>query len=143
MLSNSSKYALTAVLYLAVNASFEHKIQAKDISEPTAIPKAYLAKILQELSKHHIVSSVKGPNGGFYLSEENRSVNLIKIVDLIDGKDRLTSCVLSLKDCNANHPCPLHDMVGTTKTRFFIKMNTTTIGDLVSDIKEGKSFLPL
>ncbi len=143
MLSNSSKYAVTAVLYLAVNASPENKIQAKDISEPTAIPKAYLSKILQELSRHHIVSSVKGPNGGFYLSEENRNVNLIKIIDLIDGEDRLKSCVLSIKDCNADHPCPLHSMVGQTKARFFVKMKTTTINDLVFDIKEGKSFLPL
>ena len=143
MLSISTKYAIKAVLYLAVNSTVEKKILAKDMSTPTGIPKAYLSKILQELSRHDIISSVKGPNGGFYLNEENKNTFLIKIVDLIDGEHRLKSCVLSIHDCDADHPCPLHNMVGNTKTRFINKLETTSIQDLVFDIKNGKSFLPL
>lgn len=143
MLSNSSKYALKAVLYLAVNSSNERKILAKDISGPTNIPKAYLSKILQELARHQIVSSVRGPGGGFYLTEENRKVQLIKIVHTIDGDYRLTSCVLSLKDCDAKHPCPMHDLLGNTKINFIKNLEETTVHDLVLDIQEGNSFLPL
>ncbi|WP_273565530.1 RrF2 family transcriptional regulator [Maribacter halichondriae] len=143
MLSNSSKYALKAVLYLAVNSSAKHKILVKDISEPTNIPKPYLSKILQALSRHNIVSSVRGPKGGFYLSEENRSVRLMKIVQIIDGDNRLTSCMLSIHECNAEHPCPMHHLVGDTKTRFVKNLEETAVEDLVSDIEAGKSFLPL
>ncbi len=143
MLSNSSKYALKAVLYLAVHSSRGNKILAKDISGPTNIPKAYLSKILQELSRHNIVSSVRGPGGGFYLSEENRTVHLMDIIHIIDGDNRLTSCMLSLQDCNAEHPCPMHDLVGDTKVRFVKNLEETTVDDLVADIEAGKSFLPL
>lgn len=143
MLSNSSKYALKAVLFLAVNSSQEHKILAKDISEPTNIPKAYLSKILQELSKHNIVSSLRGPGGGFYLSEANRAVHLMDIIHIMDGDNRLISCMLSLQECNAEHPCPMHDLVGDTKTRFVKNLEKTTVDDLVADINSGKSFLPL
>ncbi len=116
---------------------------AKDISEPTNIPKAYLSKILQELSRHNIVSSVRGPGGGFYLSDSNREVHLMDIIHIIDGDNRLTSCMLSLQECNAEHPCPMHDLVGDTKVNFVKNLENTTIEDLVSDIKAGKSFLPL
>lgn len=143
MISNSSKYALKAVLYLAVNSSGRQKILAKDISGPTNIPKAYLSKVLQELSRHNIVSSVKGPGGGFYLSDENINTPLMKIIQVIDGDNRLNSCMLSLQDCDAEHPCPMHDLVGNTKVNFVKNLEQNTVGDLVKGIKAGKSFLPL
>lgn len=141
MLSNTSKYALTAVLYLAVNSSFEHKILAKDISKETQIPQAYLSKLMQELTRRNLISSVRGPNGGFYLNEENREVSLLEIVNIIDGDNRLTSCMLGLHSCNSDHPCPVHHLVGDTNRKFVENLKKTTVQDLVADIKMGKSFL--
>ncbi|HET8736959.1 MAG TPA: Rrf2 family transcriptional regulator [Pricia sp.] len=143
MMSNSSKYALKAVLYLAVKSSAEQKILAKDLSVATNVPQAYLSKLLQQLSRNDIVSSMKGPGGGFYLSDENRGKSLMAIVDVIDGDNRLTSCILSLKKCDMENPCPMHDLVGETKTNFIKQLKDTTVADLVLDIREGKSFLPL
>ncbi|MDO1499177.1 Rrf2 family transcriptional regulator [Winogradskyella maritima] len=65
MLSNSSKYALTAVLYLAVNSSFEHKILAKDISKENPNTQAYLSKLMQELTRHNLISSVRDLTADF------------------------------------------------------------------------------
>ena len=143
MLSNSSKYALNAVLYLAVNSSDENKILATKISEDTKIPKAYLSKLMQELTRHNLISSVRGPHGGFFLTDKNREVPLLDIIQVIDGDDRLTSCMLGLHKCNASNPCPIHHLVGETKTKFVKNMERTTVQDLVADIKEEKSFLSL
>ena len=71
MLSNSSKYAIRAVLYLANNSSVEKKLGSKKIAEEIDIPAPFLAKIFQVLSKANIISSTKGPNGGFYLTEKD------------------------------------------------------------------------
>ncbi len=143
MISNSSKYALKAILYLAVNTSEEEKILAKNLSGPANVPQAYLSKLLQELARHNLISSVRGPRGGFYLTEENRKVRLMEIITVIDGDNRLTSCMLSLNKCNDEHPCPLHDLVGDTKTKFIENLEKTTIQNLVEDVKTGRSFLPL
>ena len=143
MLSNSSKYAIKGVLYLAVNASRTRKILAKDIAKPINVPASYIAKLLQELGRHGIVSSVKGPYGGFYLDEENLQTELIKIIDVIDGEQRLRSCMLSINECDEDHPCPLHHLVGEAKTNFIKNLEETTIGDLVEHIATGKSILPL
>lgn len=141
MLSNSSKYAIKAVLYLALNSNKNKKVLAKDISEPTNVPKAYISKLLQELSRHNIVSSTRGPGGGFYLTDENRSKCLMEIIKVIDGETRLTSCMLSLERCNEDNPCPLHKLMGNTKSAFVKNLEITTIEDLVLDISEGRSFL--
>jgi Rrf2 family protein len=143
MISNSSKYALMGVLYLAVNSSEEQKILAKDLSSNTGIPQAYLSKLMQELARHSLISSTRGPKGGFYLTDENRKVPLIDIIDVIEGDYRLTSCVLSLHKCNAEHPCPLHHLVGETKNKFIQHLEETKVQDVVGDIKDGKSFLSI
>jgi Rrf2 family transcriptional regulator, iron-sulfur cluster assembly transcription factor len=108
MFSKSCKYAIRAVLYLAIHASPEHKLGVKEIAEALGVPRPFLAKILQQLSRHNLISSVKGPSGGFYLSEENRHAPLRSVVESIDGPDVFTSCILGLPVCSSKHPCPLH-----------------------------------
>ncbi len=142
MFSNSSKYALKAVLYLAVNSSESNKILAKNISEPINVPQAYIAKLLQELSRHNIVSSTRGPNGGFYINAKNRMTPLIDIVSIIDGDNRINSCLLSLKNCDNEKPCPLHSFAGPFRDDLIKNLERNTIGDMVEDVKSGRSFLP-
>ncbi len=143
MFSNSSKYALKAVLYLAVNSDESKKILAKNISAPINVPQAYIAKLLQELSRHNIVSSTRGPNGGFYINAQNRETPLIDIITVIDGENRLNSCLLSVKNCNSEKPCPLHSFASPFRVDLLENLEKNTIGDMAKDIKSGKSFLPL
>jgi Rrf2 family protein len=141
MLSNSSKYALTAVLYLADKTDEDHKLMVKDLSAPTQVPKAYLAKLLQQLSKHNIISATKGPGGGYYLTDENKSLPVYRVIEVLDGKQRLEACVLGIAECNASHPCPLHDYVSPTRSALLSTLKKMTIGDLSKDLKKGSSFL--
>ena len=68
MFSNSSKYVIKAILFLAVKSGEDNRVMVKEMAQPINVPQAYLAKLLQELSRKDIISSKKGPNGGFYLS---------------------------------------------------------------------------
>ena len=70
MFSQACKYAIRAVLYLAVHASEGKKVGVKDIAAALDVPKYFLAKILQQLSRNNLISSTKGPSGGFFLSEK-------------------------------------------------------------------------
>jgi len=143
MLSNSSKYAIKAVLYLALNSSEEHRVMVKDISIPINVPQAYLAKLLQELSREGIISSVKGPKGGFYLSDIDLRNSLMDVINVIDGKKRLNSCALSLEKCDLEKPCPLHNLISPVKQKFINNLQNKTIKDFSQEIKAGISFLPL
>lgn len=143
MFSNSSKYALKAVLYLAVNSDEANKILAKNISKAINVPPAYLAKLLQELSKYNIVSSMRGPNGGFYLTESNTEISLIEIVNVIDGDNRLNTCLLSAHSCDKEKPCPLHEFAAPFRNDLMKNLENNSIADLALSIKNGNSFLPL
>tara|TARA_R110002012_G_scaffold298431_1_gene496825 strand:+ start:324 stop:815 length:492 start_codon:yes stop_codon:yes gene_type:complete len=143
MLSNSSKYAIKGVLYLALNSNTDHKILVRDIYERVHVPEAYLAKLLQELSRHGIISSVRGPKGGFYLSEEDRKHTLMDIVRVIDGERRVNSCVMGIDNCDVDNPCLLHKLVGTNKSKFIKVLKNTTILDLTAGKLDIEEFFPI
>lgn len=141
MLSSSSKYAVNAVLYLAVHASEAKKIRAKEIANAIKLPSPFLAKLLQTLSREHIVSSSKGPRGGFYLTPEAQNLNLIEVVKSIDGIERLEECVLGLKKCSSEQPCPVHFSVQPFKKRFLQELEENTIEFFAEKVKKGETYL--
>ena len=108
MFSKACKYGIRAVLYLAVNSGEDKKLGAKEIAEELEVPKSFLAKILQQLSRHHLISSSKGTGGGFYLSTTDRKTTLRDIIECIDGEDMFSACILGLPVCSSENPCPLH-----------------------------------
>lgn len=143
MLSNSSKYAIKAVLFLAIHSNRSKKVMAKDISEPINVPQAYLAKLLQPLVKENIVSSVRGPKGGFYMDDMNLEKTVIDIIFVIDSEEKFSSCMLSLDKCNEENPCPLHNILVASRNDIFKQLKEKTIRELAHEVALGNAFLPL
>lgn len=143
MFSNSSKYAIKAVLFLAINSSEDRKIMVKDIAEPINVPQPYIAKLLQELSRQNLISSTRGPKGGFYLSDKDKKQPLKRIVSAIDGENRLSACLLSLENCDDEKPCPLHKLAAPLRTKLLESLENKTICDLAIDIKDGTAYFPI
>ncbi|MDX1601510.1 MAG: Rrf2 family transcriptional regulator [Salinimicrobium sediminis] len=141
MLSSSSKYAVNAVLYLAVHSSQINKIRAKEIAEAIKLPSPFLAKLLQTLSRENIVSSSKGPTGGFYLTPEAQQRPLLEVVKIIDGTDRLDECVLGLKKCSSEKPCPVHFSVQPLKKTFRKELEENSIASFAEKVKSGETYL--
>lgn len=135
MLSQKTKYAIRAVLYLSVNASKNGKLKGgKEISEELKIPSAFTIKILQELAKKNIISSVKGPKGGFYLSEKNLNLPLIRIIDAMDDMAFFNSCGLGLSECSEEKPCPVHGTFKIARNNLFQLFSKKNISELSEEI---------
>src|SRR6056297_1414182 len=112
ILSNTCKYAIRATIYLALNESEDYKIGIKKISKDLNIPTPFLGKILQNLVKHKILSSTKGPHGGFGLEKEPADISLLEIIEIIDGMDMFHECLIGLPTCRHKDPnvvpCPVN-----------------------------------
>jgi len=141
MLSNSSKYAINAVLYLAVHSNETKKISAKEIAESINIPSPFLSKLFQILSRKNVISSTKGPGGGFYMTRENLNLNLIEIVNHIDGIGNFEDCVLGLRMCSSEKPCPVHYAIQPLKKQFLKELNENTVESFAKKVKKGETFL--
>jgi len=141
MLSKSCIYALRAIIFIAHNANEQNKVGIKEMAKELDLPAHYLGKILQQLTKHNIIQSIKGPNGGFYLNNKSQEVKLIKVVEVMDGLDVFLKCGLGLNDCSEAHPCPLHDDFKTYRDGMFELFNAKSIADLVLKIESGDAFI--
>jgi len=108
MFSKTCEYAIRAMIYVANNSAEDNKKSVKDIAEGIDSPTHFIAKILQDLSRKGLIQSTKGPNGGFYMTSENLKVTLADIIISIDGTKMYKECILGLKACSEETPCPIH-----------------------------------
>jgi Rrf2 family transcriptional regulator, iron-sulfur cluster assembly transcription factor len=139
MLSNSCRYGIRAVIYLANQPKSAGKTGIKIISKDLGLPMPFLAKILQQLAKQKILSSTKGPHGGFSILKDPKKITLYEIVNSIDGDGIFTNCVMHNGSCtgtnaNKNH-CPLHDDYQNTRSELINLFRKRTIYELVQMVK--------
>lgn len=136
MFSKSCKYAIRAVLFLAANASEAQKMGVREIADALGVPKHFLAKILQDLSRHNLVSSVKGPSGGFFLSDKNMRATLRSVVECIDGPEIFTGCILGLPVCSSENPCPMHKQAVVYRAGLLDLIEHQPIVEVARKVKE-------
>ena len=139
--SKPSEYAIRAVVYLAVNSSSNQRFGTKKIAEDLDFPEPYLGKVLQQLARNNIISSVKGPNGGFCLEEKAMDISLLKIIESIEGLAFFSSCGLGLHDCNDEKPCPIHNDYQAFRDNFHKMLSEKTIKDMKENVDQGGAFL--
>jgi len=86
MFSKACEYGIRALTVIAEAGKENRKIGIKELCKLSNTPESFTAKILQNLVKRDIISSQKGPTGGFYISKDLNKITLYEIVDAIDGK---------------------------------------------------------
>ncbi|MEO0275493.1 MAG: Rrf2 family transcriptional regulator [candidate division WOR-3 bacterium] len=105
-ITRKTDYAIRSILYLCEK---KDKIaDVNEISRKKLIPKIFLAKILQKLSKKGIVKSLKGRKGGFYLVKDPSKLNLMEIIELIQGPISINLCAVDKRKCKLSNICSVH-----------------------------------
>ena len=141
MLSKTTEYALRAVVYIALNDAQGVKVGIKEIAKELELPAHFMGKILQDLVRKGVISSVKGPGGGFFLHRAASDINLLEVVQVIDGLEAFRRCGMGMKQCSDTHPCPLHNDIKAYRDQLLKVFSTRTIQDLVDSISSGKYFI--
>ena len=141
LLSKSAKNALRAVIYLSSKSIDESMVTVDELSLHINAPKPFVSKLLQLLAKNEIISSKKGPNGGFFMTKENKKSKLSSVIIAIDGKKLYDDCVLGLKKCSDIKPCPLHDEYKCIKQDLIKMIDRCKIGDLDENFILEQTFL--
>ena len=141
MISKSCKYAIRATIFIASKAQEKIKVSIKEIAKEIEAPVAFTGKILQTLNKNKIVTSLKGPSGGFYCDDVQLDAPIIDVVRTIDGMDVFTDCIFGLHQCSDSHPCPMHFHYAKTRDELYNSFSNTSIRSLASNLSTGIAFL--
>lgn len=142
MFSKACEYGIRATIFIAWNSSNDSRVNLKQIANEIGSPVAFTAKILQQLVKANVITSVKGASGGFTLNTETSpSLMLSTLVAAIDGDSIYRGCGLGLKSCNAKEPCPMHDQFMLVREQLRLMLENTPITDLSDEYGEGLTYL--
>jgi Rrf2 family iron-sulfur cluster assembly transcriptional regulator len=145
MISNTSRYAIRALIYLAIKSDSKKKVGIKKIADDLNIPSPFLGKILQSMAKQKILQSTKGPNGGFFISEASQQVRLIDIIKIIDGDDLFDRCLITNKSCTdmESNPCALHKHYEPIREEIKSMFSQHSIKSLADEFRAGGNAIDL
>lgn len=142
MFSKACEYGIRASIFIAKNSHEGRRVSPKEISKEIDSPQAFTAKILQDLVRHNIIKSVQGAYGGFEIDKDLIvTIKLSQIVEAIDGNTIYVGCGLGLKECNEDHPCPMHDKFVSIRNGLRHMLENTNLEELATGIKKGEAFL--
>lgn len=142
MFSKTCEYAIRATIYIAEQSNLGRRVGIKDIAKAIDSPEAFIGKILQQLSKDDIISSMKGPSGGFSIDHKKLgTLKLSHIVEAIDGDNIYKGCGLGFKECSEKKPCPVHDKFKVVRSQLKKMLEETSLQELSHSLEKGTAFL--
>ena len=107
-LTTKGRYAVTAMLDLAIHMG-SGPITLSDISQRQGISLSYLEQLFAKLRRNDLVSSVRGPGGGYLLSRSSGEIFVAQIIDAVNEAVDATGCGGS-SDCQQGETCLTHHL---------------------------------
>lgn len=142
MFSKACQYGIKASVFIASQSELGNRVSLKEIAAGIDSPVAFTAKILHQLAKQDILSSLKGPTGGFEIQRGRaEKINLSHIVSAIDGDSIYKGCALGFDSCDDRQPCPMHNKFVDIRNNLRIMLENTSLHELANGLDVGMSFL--
>ena len=91
MLTTKSRYAVMAIIEVASRQN-NTPVKLADISKKQDIPLNYLEQIFLKLKKSNLVTSIKGPGGGYNLNLPSNQIFIEDIIDAVEENLKMTRC---------------------------------------------------
>lgn len=128
-LTTKGRYAVTAMLDLAIHG-IKKPVSLNDISGRQGISLSYLEQLFAKLRRNELVSSVRGPGGGYRLSRDGKEISIAQVVDAVNESMDVTRCQRK-GDCQEGEQCLTHHLWMDLSDQIHAFLSDISIGDLV------------
>lgn len=129
-LSTKGRYAVTAMLELAINGG-EGPVTLADISENQGISLSYLEQLFAALRGKSLVRGVRGPGGGYFLGRPSDEISIADIICAVDEWVEFTRCK-GKEDCHGGRRCLTHSLWDDLSQQIFVFLSDITLEELVA-----------
>ena len=129
-LTTRGRYAVTAMLDLTLHAQ-DKPISLADISERQSISLSYLKQLFSRLRQSGLVSSVRGPGGGYHLGSPSEDIYVAQIIDAVNESIDATNCQ-GKGDCQGGEICLTHTLWSDLSNEIHRFLNDISLADLVA-----------
>jgi Rrf2 family iron-sulfur cluster assembly transcriptional regulator len=132
-LTRRADYAVRIILELGDKADSEQRVPAVEVAQRAGVPLAFLRKIVADLVRAGLVQTYSGPNGGLMLVQPAESINLVHILEAIEGPICLNICLVRPEECPRDHICPVHGFLGRLQANLIQQLQEATVDKLVAE----------
>ncbi|WP_286790406.1 MULTISPECIES: Fe-S cluster assembly transcriptional regulator IscR [unclassified Pseudomonas] len=129
-LTTKGRYAVTAMLDLALHAQ-RGPVSLADISERQGISLSYLEQLFAKLRRGTLVTSVRGPGGGYQLSRDMQEIHVAQVIDAVNESVDATRCQ-GQGDCHSGDICLTHHLWCDLSEQIHTFLSGITLADLVA-----------
>jgi len=129
-LTTKGRYAVTAMLDLAIHGQSK-PVSLNDISGRQGISLSYLEQLFAKLRRSDLVSSVRGPGGGYRLARNGAEISIAQVVDAVNESMDATRCQ-GKGDCQEGDQCLTHHLWQDLSAQIHAFLSDITIADLVN-----------
>ncbi len=137
-ITRRADYAVRILLDLGAQPAGQWA-QAQDISRRMAVPRAFLHKITADLVKAKLVVTFPGPTGGLALARPAAEIDLLQVLEAIDGPICLNTCLLRPRECPRDRICPAHTFWGRLQAGLIQQLRGATLDVLVTEARALQS----
>ncbi|HSG24543.1 MAG TPA: Rrf2 family transcriptional regulator [Anaerolineales bacterium] len=130
-ITRQADYAIRAILYLA-QLGPDEKASTSQIAEEKDIPLSFLAKIIAQLSVAGLLQTMRGARGGVTLARPAKDINLLEVVEAIDGPIQINECVNDSYQCS-QHGCPMRGIWQDTQADLVNRLRNSTFDKFVTE----------
>jgi Rrf2 family protein len=135
--SVSIEYAIHGMIYLA-RGSGEKAVLLADIAAAIKVPKEYMRKIFQMLTRGGLVTGRRGAGGGYRLARPAGELTLRQVVEAVEGSLPLYGCLHMRRHCELALSCPVQKAFDAARQKMAEALQGTTIADLTREIAENR-----
>jgi Rrf2 family iron-sulfur cluster assembly transcriptional regulator len=128
-LTTKGRFAVTAMMDIALQEGSQ-PVALNEISERQNISLSYLEQLFGKLRRRALVTSVRGPGGGYRISRSTESITVGEIIRAVDETVDATQCG-GLKNCKDDKECITHELWTGLNEHIFDYMDTVKLSDLV------------
>jgi Rrf2 family protein len=131
-LTRAADYSVRVMMFLASGPSGD-RVSLGTIARATGAPESFLSKVLQELTRAGLITSRRGPAGGFAISSPGRFASVRDVVEAIDGPITLNACLGERPSCALRDWCMAHPIWARAQQALIEVLRNATIAELASD----------
>lgn len=134
-LTTKGRFAVTAMIDLALR-QHTGPVTLAGISERQKISLSYLEQLFGKLRRRELVSSVRGPGGGYCLATSLEGVSVADIIHAVDESLDATNCGGKGNCAEDMRPCMTHELWTSLNEKMFDYLSSVTLAELVAQQRE-------
>ena len=130
LMSKRADYGIRAMIDVATRSPDERIIIA-EIAERQRIPPVFLAKIIPQLAKAGLLRTTRGVKGRVELGRSPEQINLLEIIEAVEGPPALNRCTLCADACDLTATCPIYPVWVKAQRDLNNTLASTRLADMV------------